>query len=407
MARRRARKCLPLEPGVGGGISSNLYAREPRMNLKQWLLKSSLWNRRKAVRHAAAGFAAGYWSGPDLRHDSIRDISATGMYLLTQERWQPGTPITLLLHRAEVVSTEQETEIVKLPAHSVRCGRDGVALAFDIPSGVDPFLWIRLVESARHESTNNDIVAPFKIAKALAFLSRICAPQASAIRQTIRSTMTGQRFWNAIEITLQAEILLSSSSHKARPDIAGPRPADPNAGKLSGSAATILRILEEGSWTEEASMLRVWAGLLASACSTDGTDEASRSFVEILRQLAPMDLRLFGEACTRSAKYLTDSGVFACRKLSCSTDDILRFSGFRDLLRMSRALERLSEFGLIEERFKTSMFVPVDGINITPTHRGLEFFARCHGHRGEPESYFDATPGTVLSWPKDSSIGVA
>ena len=154
-------------------------------------------------------------------------------------------------------------------------------------------------------------------------------------------------------------------------------------------------------------MLRVWAGLLASACSADGTDEASRSFVEILRQLTPMDLRLFSEACIRSAKYLTDAGAFACRRISCTTEDVLRISGYRDLLRMARSLERLSEFGLLEERFKTSMFVPVDGINITPTHRGLEFFARCHGHRGEPESYFEATPGTVLPWPKDSSIGAA
>jgi hypothetical protein len=382
------------------------------MNLKQWLLKSSSWNRRKAVRRAAVGFAAGYWSGPDLKHDSIRDISATGMYLLTQERWQPGTPITVTLHRAEAVSTEHEAEIVKLPARSVRCGRDGVALAFDIPCGVDPFLWIHLVESARRESTSGDIVAPFKIAKALAFLSRVCSSQAGALRQHIRSSMTGQRFWNAIEITLQAEILLSSGPDKASPDkpgahVAGPIPADPNTTKLSGSAAVILRILEEGSWTEEASMLRVWAGLLASACSADGTDEASRSFVEILRQLTPMDLRLFSEACIRSAKYLTDAGAFACRRISCTTEDVLRISGYRDLLRMARSLERLSEFGLLEERFKTSMFVPVDGINITPTHRGLEFFARCHGHRGEPESYFEATPGTVLPWPKDSSIGAA
>lgn len=376
------------------------------MNLKQWLLKNS-FNRRKAVRRAAVGFAAGYWSGPDLKHDSIRDISATGMYLLTQERWQPGTPVTVTLHRAEALSTAGEAEVIKLPARSVRCGRDGVGLAFDIPSGIDPFLWIHLVESARSQSTSGDIVAPFKIAKALAFLSRVCAPQAAAMRRSIRSTMTGQRFWNAIEITLQAEMLLSSASDKPGHNIAGPVPADSNAAKLTGSAATILRILEEGSWAEEPPMLSVWAGLLASACSIDGTDEASRSFVEILRQLTPMDLRLFSEACIRSAKYLTDAGAFACRRISCTTEDILRISGYRDLLRMGRSLERLSEFGLLEERFKTSMFVPVDGINITPTHLGLKFFARCHGHRGEPESYFEPTPGTVLPWPKDSSMGVA
>jgi hypothetical protein len=376
--------------------------REDRMNPKQWLLNSSLWNRRKAIRRAADGFTVGYWSGPNLKHDSIRDISATGLYLLTQEHWPPGTPIALQLHRGELdcragAVPDHEAEIVKMTAHSVRCGRDGVALAFDIPSGIDPLLWTHLFEEARDESQSDNIVGPFKVARALALLSRVCAPQAAAVRQRIRSALTGPRFWNAIAMTLQAETLLTSQAN-----CAGAEPP-----KLAGSAPVIIKILEEGSWTEDASMSRLWAGLLACACSANGANQASRSFVEILRQLTPMDLRLFSEACTRSAKYLTDDGVVTCRRLSCTADDILRFSGFRDLLRMGRSLERLSEFGLVEERFRTSMFTPVDGINITPTHLGLEFFTQCHGHPGQPESYFEPTPGALLPWPENSSMGAA
>ena len=75
----------------------------------------------------------------------------------------------------------------------------------------------------------------------------------------------------------------------------------------------------------------------------------------------------------------------------------MRFSDTRDLLRMGRTLEHLSELGLLEERFKTSMFVPVDSINITPTLRGLLLYARCIGHSGTITSLFSLTPTVEIA----------
>src|ERR1700761_5361735 len=146
------------------------------MPLKKWILQNPLLNRRKAIRRDIGGYAAGYWAGSDLRQDAIRDISATGVYLLTRERWQPGTPVVLILHRTGLQTTDYATESINMPARAVRCCKDGIGFAFDIPSEVDPRLWINLVERARHESTSDDVVAPFKTAKALAFLSRVCGP---------------------------------------------------------------------------------------------------------------------------------------------------------------------------------------------------------------------------------------
>jgi hypothetical protein len=358
------------------------------MSIKQWIRRYSVMNRRTAARRPAQGFAAGHSTGSALQHDAIRDISATGVYLLTRERWQSGTSVALTLHRAGRQNDNLQSQIT-LKARAVRCGEDGVGLAFEIPAGVDQRLWTRLVETSPVESSADDIVGPFKMAKALAFLSRVSAPSGSAIRQQIRSTLTGQRLWNAIEIALLAENVLASSPHGDR---------------LRSSMPIIVRILHDGSWAEDDSTKLCWAGLLATACTPIIAEESNRSLVEIFSQLTPTHVRFFTAVCTLSTKYLNESGAVAARRLTSTTDEILKLSGTRDLLRMGRSLEHLSELGLLEERFKTSLFIPVDGINITPTILGLKLFARCMGHRGSPESFYGIGPtgGRHLPpWPDE------
>jgi len=325
-----------------------------------------------ATRRPAGGFAADHWAGSTLKHDLIRDISATGVYLLTREQWRPGTPVSLTLHRAGLQNENLQRQIT-MQARAVRCGEDGVGLAFDIPAGVEPRMWINLVESAPTESSPDDILGPFKMAKALAFLSRISAPLGSAVRQEIRTKLNGQRLWNAIEIALQAESLLASC---------------PERNQLHGCPSTVIRILHDSSWADDESIQQCWAGLLATTCTVDNDDDSNRAYVDVFSQLSPTHVRLVTAACTKATKFLTESGAIAARPFTRSTDEIMKFSGTRDLLRMGRTLEHLSGLGLLEERFKTSLFVPVDGINITPTNLGLQLYARCRGHRGEPQTFY-------------------
>lgn len=358
------------------------------MSIKRWLFRYSLMNRRVATRRPASGFAAGHSTGSTLQHDAIRDISATGLYLLTRERWSQGTPVLLTLHRAGLQKETLQRQIT-MKARAVRWGEDGVGLAFEIPPGVDPRLWIKLVETAPAESSPDDIVGPFKMAKALAFLSRISGPSGNAIRQEIRATLSGHRLWNAVEIALQAEAILASR---------------PNGDRLWGCLPIVSRILRDGSWADDDSTQHCWAGLLATACSTSVDDESNRTLVDILSQLTPTHVRLFGAVCTISTKFLNEAGAIASRRLSCTTDEIMRLSATRDLLRMGRAVEHLSGLGLLEERFKSSLFVPVEGINCTPTYLGLQLYARCMGHRGALEAFYGvglAVERPLPPWPDE------
>jgi hypothetical protein len=102
-------------------------------------------DRRIAPRDSPLGLAAYYWTGSAPKGHIIRDVSASGLYVVTEERWYPGTLILMTLQE-----TENGEEIIERPlsvhSRAVRWGNDGVGLQFipqDTPaarSGLNPLV---------------------------------------------------------------------------------------------------------------------------------------------------------------------------------------------------------------------------------------------------------------------------
>jgi hypothetical protein len=111
-----------IEPGMKA-------VRPPRTWLERW------WSPdpRKAPREAAYGLAAYYWTGSVPEAHDVRDISSSGLYLITEERWYPGTLILMTL-----VATDHGEECAErsIAVHSraIRWGDDGVGLQFVLAS---------------------------------------------------------------------------------------------------------------------------------------------------------------------------------------------------------------------------------------------------------------------------------
>jgi len=114
-----------IEPGMK-------VVRPPRTWLERW------WSPdpRKAPRGKADGLAAYYWTGSIPEPHTIKDISSTGLYLITEERWYPGTLVLMTL-----TITEQGEECMErsIAVHSraVRWGSDGVGLQFILTNPED------------------------------------------------------------------------------------------------------------------------------------------------------------------------------------------------------------------------------------------------------------------------------
>ena len=97
-------------------------------SVNRWLEQLQFRDRRRATRQESPDLVAHYWDGAAPLPHRIRDISSTGLYLLTEERWYPGTLVRLLLQRGGVAETDPDRSIT-VNAKVVRSGSDGVGLA--------------------------------------------------------------------------------------------------------------------------------------------------------------------------------------------------------------------------------------------------------------------------------------
>ena len=102
--------------------------RQPRNWFERW------WSPdpRRAPRVAGNGLAAYYWNGATPAAHGIRDISTTGIYVVTEERWYPGTLVLMTIQRTETGEEVAERSIA-VHSRAVRWGPDGVGLQFVLP----------------------------------------------------------------------------------------------------------------------------------------------------------------------------------------------------------------------------------------------------------------------------------
>ena len=105
-----------------------------------------------------------------------------------------------------------------------------------------------------------------------AFLSKICLPAAEEFGLLLRDKVSAWRAKNAIDITQEAEKIL----------------ADQNALEVHAHPRLVMKILSEGSWTNDEKVKSFWAGLLASSCTEDGNDESNVIFLNILSQITSL-----------------------------------------------------------------------------------------------------------------------
>jgi Flp pilus assembly protein TadG len=102
-------------------------------SLKRWLLQENPEPRRGA-RDLEPQIVVHYWDGSAPEGRRIRDISPSGAYIYTAERWYLGTIIRIILQGNQTVLREDGTMAAKastcLSARVVRHGQDGVAVEF-------------------------------------------------------------------------------------------------------------------------------------------------------------------------------------------------------------------------------------------------------------------------------------
>jgi hypothetical protein len=103
-------------------------ANKPRNWLLRWLFPDPP-DPRKAPRAALPGLSAYFWTGGSPQPHDIRNISDTGLYVVTDERWYPDTLVQMTLRKTGRNGAKAESSI-SLLARANRWGNDGVGLSF-------------------------------------------------------------------------------------------------------------------------------------------------------------------------------------------------------------------------------------------------------------------------------------
>ena len=327
--------------------------------------------RRRAERRTSPSLAAYHWKGSNPRQNSVRDISATGAYLVTQERWEPGEIVAISLQRSGPLERENSFSV---QAKAVRWDDNGVAVSFVLPAGADLRLWQSPLKSAAEQNEPEDILREFRVSQAISFLSRIAPDTSQAVSKLLHEELSNYRLENAVEIALNAEKMLGGSVE---------------ADHLRAMSHVVMRIVEGGSWSSDDKwMLQFWAGLLAASCTTAGGDETSLAFVDLLSQLKALHLRILSAACTKATKLITGPSSMSSRPLNWKAADLIKFSGSHDLIKLDRELNYMAEIGVIAKREQSTFFQQMTDTTVAPTGLGLELYARCNGHRGTAQGFY-------------------
>lgn len=339
--------------------------------------KIGLSDRRKDERVSARELIVSYSSasGEERRQSKLKDLSPTGAYLLTGQRWFVGTRLLLTLQsrNRKYRSTPHQ---VQLAAKVVRLGKDGVGVSF-IDENFGAEQWLNCVSKVTSLASGGGAVRLFQMAKALVFLLRISHAAEEGFLRLLGEEFAEERIDNALEIVLRADDLLASRTFTQSSAVA---------------PELFLHVLEKGSNSNEEPLQECWAALLV-AFSLDGSnDQENLRFAALLSKLELVHVLIVAAAGQKAAQTETGSALATSVGLHCKIDEIKRVTRTRNLAVIECALNRLYEFGLLELTAKPFGCTSLESANLALTQLGLAFYRACWGKKeAAPEEFVSGT----------------
>jgi hypothetical protein len=121
---------IPALPALEPPVQPAPQNEEPWRKKRSWLerfLSTEPDDKRTALRESIPGLTAFFFTGGAPAPHGIRDVSETGMFVLTEDRWYPGTVIRITLTDQREPTAERSFTV---NAVVMRWGNDGVGLHF-------------------------------------------------------------------------------------------------------------------------------------------------------------------------------------------------------------------------------------------------------------------------------------
>jgi hypothetical protein len=230
--------------------------------------------------------------------------------------------------------------------------------------------------SAASSDSLSEAIQPYA-GGASAFISRACPAASEEIGLAFRGRMGARRAVNLAKILDKANQLLLASNPESEGQI-HPRLIHP--------------VLEDASWCEEGEIQGLWAGLLLSGTSPNGASDENLIYMNLLKQLSSLEVRLLSYGAIHAKKQDDANGLVQADNLMVTPGQLMvLFEGF-DLPRLDRELEHLKAMGLVQvDEQKGEKF-----INVAPTSLGLNLYIRAQGSKYATIQFFNERPAVEL-----------
>jgi hypothetical protein len=171
-----------------------------------------------------------------------------------------------------------------------------------------------------------------------------------------------------------------------------------------------LSIIENGSLVDNDELQEMWAGMFASSCSEDGRDDQNLIFVDLLKQLTSLEVRIIKYACEKSKKIIYKNGLVIADELQLTYDELTACTNVFDLHRLDRELDHLNSLDLIRGGFLIGGYSTVESsentARTTPSALALNLYVRCQGYSKSVAEYWaiDLVPNEVLEKEQQDKI---
>ena len=176
-------------------------------SLRSWFEKAfpqETSQPQRAERRAVPGLEAIHWTGSSPGLDIGRNISATGMYLVTRERWPQGEVNPVRLVYPELADDNPDRQVT-LQTKAVRWGEDGMGLNFVLPESMDLWLWKTdgLIEPEGHPQRVSSCSCTFLFPPHLSLGH-------AGLKLLFREGLSNLRIASAVVIAHRAEAMLAA-----------------------------------------------------------------------------------------------------------------------------------------------------------------------------------------------------
>lgn len=333
-------------------------------NLRRALQRLGEPEQPRAERWPATGLSALYGIDSASKPAGIKDVSASGVYLLTDERFPANQTVALILRLVGQPENNSELQI-SVQTRAAWQGEDGVALEFILPSGMNPDLCAALLHDIVSLTDRDQVADVFRHLRTVLFLYRLCEYQADEAILLLDGRFDAGRTATLFRIVFAAEELLA---------------AKPDASRMRAHPKLLANILREGSWAPDELTLTLWVGLLASSCSVDAPDDSNQIFVDMLIHITPTEAMIFLHACERALSSRPWPESSASVSVVVSPPEMVQLTGVHDHGRNAADLAYLFNLGLIENLFDFTSYRDIESFDITPSRLGLELYSHCHSH---------------------------